>query len=217
MTSALSTLDVSTPWHVPPELNGLVPPSEEYKAVLAIYGAVRQMLVAIGEDPQRNGLVDTPGRVAKAWLTELFVGYYQDPADVFTTFESEGFDQLVVVADVPLISMCEHHCLPFVGKVHVGYIPNGKIVGLSKIPRLINVFARRLQVQERLTSQIAEAMMTYLNPHGVIVVAEAEHMCMTLRGVQVAGTKTTTSAVRGVFLDDTKNSKNEFFQIIHRK
>jgi GTP cyclohydrolase IA len=175
---------------------------------------MRRWLELIGEDPDREGLRDTPRRVAKAWLGELLTGYDKDAKDLFTVFESDGYDQMIIVKDLDVRSMCEHHCLPFVGKAHIGYIPTDKIVGLSKLARLVDMFSRRLQVQERLTAQIADAMVEHLQPLGAMVVLEAEHTCMSLRGVQQHGSTTVTSAVRGVFLDDSKNSKAEFLAMI---
>ncbi len=161
--------------------------------------AVRELLYAIGEDPDREGLQDTPARVARAWA-ELTVGLHQEPEDVLTTVFDLGHDDMVLVRDIELWSMCEHHLVPFTGVAHVGYIPNddGKITGLSKLARTVDVFAKRPQVQERLTTQVADAVVRILEPRGVIVVIEAEHLCMTMRGVRKAGARTITSAVRGV-------------------
>jgi GTP cyclohydrolase I len=164
--------------------------------------AVREILFAIGEDPDRDGLRDTPARVARAYA-EQFGGLDMNPSDVLTTLFDADHDEMVIVRDIELYSMCEHHLVPFVGKAHVGYIPNekGQITGLSKLARLVDVFARRPQVQERMTSQIADALMESLEPRGVIVIIEAEHLCMSMRGVRKPGAKTVTSAVRGSFLD----------------
>ncbi len=160
--------------------------------------AVRELLVAVGEDPDREGLRETPARVARAYR-EMFAGMRMSPDDVLTTTFDLGHDEMVLVRDIELWSMCEHHLVPFTGAVHIGYIPNadGRITGLSKLARLVDVYARRPQVQERLTTQIAEAMVRILQARGVIVVVEAEHLCMTMRGVRKAGSKTVTSAVRG--------------------
>lgn len=159
--------------------------------------AYRDILASIdGEDPDREGLADTPRRAADA-LTEFTGGYATDLGELFTTFDSGGYDEMVTVRDVPLYSLCEHHLLPFIGRAHISYIPDGRIVGLSKIARVVNAFARRLQVQERLTIEIADAMDKYLTPAGLLVMLEAEHLCMTMRGVQAPGTTTTTTAVRG--------------------
>ncbi|MGH1563850.1 GTP cyclohydrolase I FolE [Mumia sp. DW29H23] len=160
--------------------------------------AVRELLSAIGEDPDRDGLRDTPSRVARAYK-EIFAGMRRDPAEVLSrTFEVDH-DEMILVKDIELWSMCEHHLVPFTGVAHVGYIPaaDGRVVGLSKLARLVDVYARRPQVQERLTTQIADALTETLNPAGVIVQIEAEHLCMTMRGVRKPGAKTITSAVRG--------------------
>ncbi|MFF2811004.1 GTP cyclohydrolase I FolE [Streptomyces sp. NPDC058000] len=164
--------------------------------------AVRELLIAVGEDPDREGLLETPARVARAYK-ELFAGLWQKPEDVLTTTFDIGHDEMVLVKDIEVVSNCEHHLVPFVGVAHVGYIPstNGKITGLSKLARLVDVFARRPQVQERLTTQVADSLMKILEPRGVIVVIECEHMCMTMRGVRKPGAKTTTSAVRGQLRD----------------
>ncbi|HEU5039419.1 MAG TPA: GTP cyclohydrolase I FolE [Gemmatimonadales bacterium] len=161
--------------------------------------AVRELLVAVGEDPDREGLRDTPERVARAYR-ELLCGMRVAPEDVLTTTFDLGHDEMILVKDIELWSMCEHHLVPFTGVAHVGYIPNetGRITGLSKLARLVDVFARRPQVQERLTTQVADALMRILEARGAIVVIEAEHLCMTMRGVRKPGSKTVTSAVRGV-------------------
>jgi len=161
--------------------------------------AVRELLLAIGEDPDREGLRETPDRVARAYA-ELTVGLRQTPEEVLTTTFDIGHDEMVLVRDIELWSMCEHHLVPFTGVAHVGYIPaeSGKITGLSKLARLVDVYAKRPQVQERLTTQVADALMELLEARGVIVVIEAEHLCMTMRGVRKAGARTITSAVRGM-------------------
>ena len=164
--------------------------------------AVRELLAAIGEDPDRDGLDETPERVARAW-EELIGGYDQDIEEILgTTFDIEH-DELVLVKDIRLVSMCEHHLLPFTGVAHIGYIPSedGRVTGLSKLARLVEMYGRRLQVQERLTTQIAEALVKHLHARGVIVVIEAEHTCMTMRGVRKPGSRTVTSAVRGQLRD----------------
>jgi GTP cyclohydrolase I len=163
--------------------------------------AIREILYAIGEDPDRLGLRETPARVARAYR-EMFSGLWKRPEDVLTTTFELGHDELVLVRDIELFSSCEHHLVPFHGVAHIGYIPSkaGKVTGLSKLARLVDVFARRPQVQERLTSQIADALMDILEPQGAIVVIEAEHLCMTMRGVRKPGAKTVTSAVRGSML-----------------
>ncbi|WP_393058935.1 GTP cyclohydrolase I FolE [Streptomyces sp. LN549] len=164
--------------------------------------AVRELLIAVGEDPDREGLRETPGRVARAYK-EIFAGLYQEPEDVLTTTFDLGHDEMVLVKDIEVFSTCEHHLVPFRGVAHVGYIPatSGKITGLSKLARLVDVYARRPQVQERLTTQIAESLMQILEPRGVIVVVECEHMCMSMRGIRKPGAKTLTSAVRGQLRD----------------
>ena len=164
--------------------------------------AVREILLAVGEDPDRDGLRDTPARVARAYA-EQFSGLQQRPEDVLTTLFDADHDEMVLVRDIEVYSTCEHHLVPFYGLAHIGYIPNekGQITGLSKLARLIDIFAKRPQVQERMTSQVADALMTVLEPRGVIVVVEAEHLCMTMRGVRKPGAKTVTSAVRGIFRD----------------
>lgn len=160
--------------------------------------AVRELLIAVGEDPDRDGLLDTPARVARMYA-EVFSGLRQTPAEVLTTTFELSHDEMVLVRDIELWSMCEHHLVPFFGQAHVGYIPSpdGRITGLSKLARLVEVYARRPQVQERLTMQVADAMEKYLQPRGVIVVIEAEHLCMAMRGVKKPGSRTVTSAVRG--------------------
>ena len=165
--------------------------------------AIRELLHAIGEDPDREGLRDTPARVARAYA-ELTAGLRMTPEDVLTTTFDLGHEEMVLVRDIELWSMCEHHLVPFTGVAHVGYIPaeTGKITGLSKLARLVDVYAKRPQVQERLTSQVADALMRILEARGVIVVIEAEHLCMTMRGVRKAGARTITSAVRGSMLTE---------------
>ncbi|MBD8061757.1 GTP cyclohydrolase I FolE [Oceanitalea stevensii] len=163
-----------------------------------VRAAVRDLLVAVGEDPDREGLRDTPARVARA-LQEIFAGMRTDPAEVLATTFDLGHEEMILVRDIEVYSTCEHHLLPFHGVAHVGYIPGhqGRVTGLSKIARLVETFARRPQVQERLTSQIADALVTHLDPQGVIVVIECEHLCMSMRGVRKPGARTITSAVRG--------------------
>jgi GTP cyclohydrolase I len=167
-----------------------------------IEAAVREILAAIGEDPDRPGLVDTPARVARAYA-ETFAGLGQDPYEVLATTFDEDHDELVLVKDIAMYSTCEHHLVPFHGVAHVGYIPgaDGKVTGLSKLARLVEVYARRPQVQERMTRQIADALYDVLKPQGVIVVIEAEHLCMAMRGIRKPGATTVTSAVRGIFRD----------------
>lgn len=168
--------------------------------------AVREILLAVGEDPDRDGLLDTPARVARMYA-EQFAGMRQRPEDVLTTVFDSEHDEIVLVKDIEMFSMCEHHLMPFFGKAHIGYIPNekGKITGLSKLARLVDVYARRPQVQERMTCQVADALMRVLEPRGVLVVLEAEHLCMSMRGVRKPGSKTVTSAVRGVFRESARS------------
>ncbi|MFI7587914.1 GTP cyclohydrolase I FolE [Spongisporangium articulatum] len=167
-----------------------------------IEAAVREILVAVGEDPDRDGLQNTPSRVARAYA-EMFSGLRQDPATVLSTTFDLGHDEMVLVKDIELYSSCEHHLVPFHGVAHVGYIPSedGRITGLSKLARLVEVYARRPQVQERLTTQVADALVEHLNPRGVIVVMECEHLCMSMRGIRKPGARTVTSAVRGQMLN----------------
>lgn len=162
--------------------------------------AVRELLLALGEDPDREGLVDTPARVARA-MKENFSGLWQAPEDVLTTTFDIGHEELVIVRDIEVFSHCEHHLTPFHGVAHIGYIPSGKITGLSKLARLVDVYAKRPQVQERLTTQIADALVAILNPLGVIVIIDCEHLCMSMRGVKKSQARTTTSAVRGALLN----------------
>jgi GTP cyclohydrolase IA len=164
--------------------------------------AVKEILLAIGEDPDRDGLRDTPARVARAYA-EQYAGLRQRPEDVLTTVFDIGHDEMVIVRDIEVCSTCEHHLLPFIGVAHIGYVPNekGQITGLSKLARLVDVYAHRPQVQERMTCQVADALVDILEPRGVIVVIEAEHLCMTMRGVRKPGARTVTSAVRGAFRD----------------
>jgi GTP cyclohydrolase IA len=167
--------------------------------------AVHEILVAIGEDPTRDGLVKTPVRVARA-LAEQFAGLRQRPEDVLTTVFDAGHDEMIIVKNIEVYSTCEHHLVPFHGVAHVGYIPNlkGEITGLSKIARLVDLFAKRPQVQERMTAQIADAIEEIMEPRGVIVVVECEHLCMSMRGVRKPGARTVTSAVRGAFRDSDR-------------
>lgn len=171
------------------------------------------ILEAIGEDPDREGLVETPARVAKMYQ-EVFAGLQEDPQEHLSKIFSEEHEEMVLVKDIRLYSMCEHHLIPFIGKAHVCYIPrNGKVTGLSKLARLVNGYARRPQLQERLTKQIADAIMNRLNPYGVMVVVEAEHLCMSMRGVRSPGATTVTSAVRGIFKKN-ESSRAEALRLI---
>jgi GTP cyclohydrolase I len=165
---------------------------------------VRGLLEFLGDDPEREGLVETPDRVLRAF-EEHFAGYKQDPAEFLkkTFGEVEGYDELVLVSDIEVASHCEHHMVPFIGKVHVAYIPNGRVVGLSKLARVVDVYAKRLQVQEKLTAQIAEAIQTHLEPQGVAVIMQCQHFCMCHRGVRKPGAWTTTSKLYGAFLNDS--------------
>jgi GTP cyclohydrolase IA len=182
-----------------------------------VEAAVRELLLAVGEDPEREGLVRTPERVARAWA-EQFAGLYVDPDDVLTTVFDEGHEEMVLVKDIEMASVCEHHLTPFHGVAHVGYIPNekGQLTGLSKLARLVDLYARRPQVQERMTSQIADALVRRLEPRGVIVVVEAEHLCMSLRGVRKPGSRTVTSAVRGLFQTQTSTRSEALSLILSR-
>ena len=178
--------------------------------------AVREILFAIGEDPDREGLADTPKRVAKMYA-EIFSGLHEDPEKGLQIyFQDEKYEELVLVKDIPFYSMCEHHLVPFFGKAHVAYLPkNGKLTGLSKLARVVETVAKRPQLQERITATVADTIMKKLEPYGVIVVIEAEHMCMTMRGVKKPGSKTITSAVRGVFKTDSK-SRAEVMSMINK-
>ena len=178
--------------------------------------AVRLILDGIGEDPSRAGLADTPRRVADMY-EEIFAGVGQDPDAVLAVIPGAGHDEMIMVRDIPLHSVCEHHLIPFVGKAHVAYVPNrdGRITGLSKVARLVDVVAQRLQVQERLTTQIADALDRALEPRGVFVMIEAEHLCMTMRGVRKPGSVTVTSAVRGVFRTDAR-TRTEALELLRR-
>ena len=180
-----------------------------------IEAAVREILDAVGEDPDREGLIDTPRRVAEMYQ-EIFCGLRKDPADELNVVFDEGHDEMIMVKDISLESCCEHHMIPFIGKAHVAYIPNheGQITGLSKIARCVEVAARRPQVQERLTTEIADAIESKLAPRGVLVVIEAEHLCMTIRGVRKPGAKTVTSAVRGIFRNNNA-TRAEAMNLIH--
>ncbi|HEX6498814.1 MAG TPA: GTP cyclohydrolase I FolE [Micromonosporaceae bacterium] len=178
---------------------------ERFVDLPRIEAAVREILLAVGEDPDRDGLRRTPARVARAYA-ELFAGLRVDPSEVLKTTFEEDHEEFILVRDIEVFSLCEHHLLPFHGVAHVGYIPgvDGRITGLSKLARLVDVFARRPQVQERLTAQVADLLMKQLAARGVIVVVECEHMCMAMRGIRKVGSRTVTSAVRGIFQGDAK-------------
>lgn len=175
--------------------------------------AITMILEAVGEDPTREGLLDTPKRVARMY-EEIFSGLHQDPKEYFQTVFGEEHEELVLVKDIPFYSVCEHHLVPFYGHAHVAYIPrNGRVTGLSKLARAVEAVSKRPQLQERITSTIAESILESLEPHGVMVVVEAEHMCMTMRGVKKPGAKTITSAVRGIFASDAR-SRAEVLSLI---
>lgn len=190
------------------------PPFDEERAA----AAVRELLLAVGEDPDRDGLRDTPQRVARAYR-EAFAGLGREPSEVLTSMFDEGHDEMVLVRDIELWSHCEHHLVPWFGAAHVGYIPNaaGQITGLSKLARLVDLYAKRPQVQERLTTQVADALERTLQPRGVIVVVEAEHLCMSMRGVRKPGAKTITSAVRGLFRDQVSTRSEAMSLILARR
>lgn len=180
---------------------------------IQIEQAVRLILEAIGEDPDREGLIDTPKRVARMY-EEVFSGIKQDPSEYFDTIFGEEHEELVLVKDIPFYSMCEHHLVPFFGKAHVAYIPrNGKVTGLSKLARAVEAVSRRPQLQERITSTVADTIMDKLDPHGVMVIVEAEHMCMTMRGVKKPGATTVTTATRGCFVQDS-SARSEVMALI---
>jgi GTP cyclohydrolase I len=176
--------------------------------------AVRTLIEWAGDDPNREGLLDTPGRVARAYK-ELFSGYGTDPREYMArTFEEVGgYDELVVLRDIRMVSFCEHHMLPFLGRAHIGYLPNDRVVGISKLARVVQGFARRLQIQEKLTAQIADAIQEILKPRGVGVVIESEHSCMTMRGVNTPGSRLTTSRLTGVVRDDPR-TRQEFLEFV---
>ncbi|GAA1460277.1 GTP cyclohydrolase I FolE [Williamsia maris] len=194
------------------ENRGAIAPFDQGRAE----AAVRELLVAIGEDPDRDGLKETPARVARAYQ-EMFGGLHTEPDDVLATTFDVGHDELVLVKDIPMYSTCEHHLVSFHGVAHVGYIPgaSGQVTGLSKLARVVDLYAKRPQVQERLTTQIADALVRKLDPRGVIVVIEAEHLCMAMRGIRKPGASTTTSAVRGIFKTSAV-SRGEALDLISR-
>ncbi|MDW3220668.1 MAG: GTP cyclohydrolase I FolE [Acidimicrobiales bacterium] len=197
-----------------PLINGIHAPEVDQPRIAA---AVREILEAIGEDPTRDGLLDTPDRVARMYA-EVCAGLHQDPAEhLMKTFEA-GHDEMVMVRDIPLYSLCEHHLIPFLGKAHVAYIPNetGRVTGLSKLARLVDGYAKRPQVQERLTRQVADAIEHQLAPSGVLVVIEAEHLCMSMRGVRKPGSSTVTSSVTGIFRDNVA-TRAEAMRFLERR
>ena len=195
--------------YIVPEPGTIMPKRTQAEAE----AAVRVLLEWAGDDPDREGLADTPARVAKAYR-ELFAGYDQDPRDYLEkTFEQVGgYDNLVVLKDIRVVSFCEHHMLPFLGRAHVGYLPTDRVVGISKLSRVVNAFSRRLQIQEKLTAEIAEAINDILKPQGVGVMIEAEHSCMTMRGVNTPGSKLVTSRLMGVVRDDPR-TREEFLRL----
>tara|TARA_B100000965_G_scaffold52691_1_gene39292 strand:+ start:1356 stop:1934 length:579 start_codon:yes stop_codon:yes gene_type:complete len=180
-----------------------------------IHEAVRKLLLWAGDDPDREGLVGTPDRVARAYK-EFFAGYEQDPEEILrTTFEEvEGYDEMVLVKDIGVESHCEHHMVPIIGRAHIAYIPNNRVVGISKLARVVDIFAKRLQIQEKMTAQIANAIENVLKPKGIAVVIDASHQCMTTRGVNKPESSTVTSAMRGVFKDNPR-TRNEFLNFIN--
>jgi GTP cyclohydrolase I len=180
-----------------PLIDGVHAPEIDQERIAA---AVREILFAIGEDPDRDGLLDTPNRVARMYA-EICAGLHQEPSEHLATVFEADHDEMVMVRDIPMYSLCEHHLIPFIGKAHVAYIPNrsGNVIGLSKVARLVDGYAKRPQVQERLTRQVADALEEHLQPRGVLVVVEAEHLCMSMRGVRKAGSSTVTSSVTGIF------------------
>ncbi|MFT4096332.1 MAG: GTP cyclohydrolase I FolE [Rhodoblastus sp.] len=197
MDAVVKSLNARNVSNAEPKPRQLLPTQEEAEA------AVRTLLAYAGDDPSREGLLDTPRRVAKAYR-ELFAGYQQDAGEILNRVfeEVEGYDDMVLVRDIPFASHCEHHMVPFVGKAHVAYFPSDGVVGLSKLARLVDMYARRFQTQEAMTAQIVEAIETHLKPRGVAVYVEAEHMCMSMRGVRKQGASTVTTRFTGVFRDD---------------
>jgi GTP cyclohydrolase I len=183
--------------------------------VKEVHEAVRKLLLWAGDDPDREGLVGTPDRVARAYK-EFFAGYEQDPEEILrTTFEEvEGYDEMVLVKDIGVESHCEHHMVPIIGRAHIAYIPNNRVVGISKLARVVDIFAKRLQIQEKMTAQIANSIENVLKPKGIAVVIDASHQCMTTRGVNKPESSTVTSAMRGVFKDNPR-TRNEFLSFIN--
>ena len=173
---------------------------------------IRNTLQAIGEDPNREGLMNTPKRVVKMWK-EIYAGYGQDPAKILTLFDAEGYDQIILLKDIELYSMCEHHNLPFIGKAHIAYIPNDKIVGISKLARLLDIYAKRMQIQERIGDQVTTALMEHLKPLGAACIIEAQHLCMNMRGVAKQNSIMVTSSIKGCFLNDA-SVKQELMELI---
>ncbi len=180
---------------------------------LDLEDCVRNTLKLIGEDPNREGLKETPCRVAKSYQ-ELFSGYGKDPKEILKAFDGETYDQMILLKDIEFYSLCEHHMLNFFGKVHIAYIPNGKVIGVSKLARLVEIYSRRLQIQERMTTQIATALQDILNPLGVAVVVEAKHLCMMMRGIAKQNSVMKTAHLTGVFKDNKDNARAEFYSLI---
>lgn len=175
---------------------------------------IKELITQVGDNPNREGLKDTPKRVAKTY-EKLFSGYKKNPKSILTVFNDEKYDEMIIVKGIEFYSTCEHHILPFFGKAHIGYIPNGKIIGISKIPRLVEIYARRLQNQERLTSEIAEGLNNILDPKGVGVILEAKHLCMMCRGVEKQSSKIITSSLKGLFKNNL-NTRSEFLKLIEK-
>jgi len=173
---------------------------------------IKEIIKYIGDDPDREGLIETPKRVVKSW-DHLFSGYGKDPKELMKVFKEDSCDEMVILKDIEFYSMCEHHMIPFFGKISIGYIPNGKVLGISKLARLVEMYARRLQIQEKLVAQIADTLMEYLEPYGVMVVCEAKHLCMVARGVEKQNSVMVTNAVRGNFKTDI-GVRNEFLKMI---
>lgn len=173
---------------------------------------IKQQLQYIGEDPEREGLIDTPKRIVKMW-DEIYAGYSKDPADIFTTFKTDGYDQIVLLKNVEFYSMCEHHNLPFFGKAHIAYIPNQKVVGISKLARLLEIYTRRMQIQERIGEQVTSDIIKYLDARGAACILEAQHLCMKMRGVKNPTSVMETSSLKGVFLTDA-SARMELMQLI---
>lgn len=183
----------------------------------SIQDNITRQLEYIGEDPSREGLLDTPKRIVNMW-DEIFAGYNKSPRDVLTTFGADGYDQMVLSRDIEMYSMCEHHMLPFFGKAHVAYIPNERVIGISKLSRLVDIYAKRLQIQERLGEQVTAAMMEYLKPKGAACVIEAQHLCMMMRGCSKQNSVMVTSSLKGIFLDDSgqgQAARNELMRLIN--
>jgi len=177
-----------------------------------VQDSIIRQLEYIGEDPNREGLRETPNRIVKAW-GEIFAGYQEDPADLLTTFDAGGYDQIVVSKNIELYSMCEHHMLPFFGRAHIAYIPDKRVVGISKLSRLLEVYARRLQIQERLGEQVVNALMKHLKPKGAACIIKAQHLCMMMRGVEKQNSVMVTSSLRGAFLDEPA-TRAELFSLV---